>query len=525
MENQPTRSPSRHRHRGVWLSAVIVGCLTVVSFVATFSGWRAVIGGTPDVPWGGALLAGLVTAGIQAGLLLAVIKTKSAPRLRDRLYWVAIYVIVMLISVTFGVGFWTHRLQGYDMSAQDHHVQLARVTTPLLAFSRAYEAISDTSQELAVHSAAMYQKETQTGDSCGYATLSWEGPRARLRERDQAMFQGDAAFAAARHEEVQEVIDNLPATFDAGQIAAQEQALRQAVLQMVGHRADPRLAQMRKRVATRMLQDEFADNGGSFRCADARLVTLAGDLLAAVDALPGLPESATLHITPYDQKAAIGIVFGTLQGKVTDAIDVILPQTRNVRRVRRTTASRDAASEASTHRLLPLAIALGVVIDTLIFLLCVPPGSSTGKPGPLGDRLGEGLEALEPDPRLRARVSQFLCGVEQPEALEQALRRRFQVQRGVPCILIADGHLAEPGTMALERLMDLLDHLGAATISHDGPRPASIAQTLGRLLGRTETSQPSRVHIWRLRATGAAALRLTARLICTPTPEPEASTA
>ena len=165
------------------------------------------------------------------------------------------------------------------------------------------------------------------------------------------------------------------------------------------------------------------------------------------------------------------------------------------------------------------------MIDTLIFLLCVPPGSSTRGPGPLGNWLGEGLEALEPDPRLRARVSQFLCGVEQPEALEQALRRRFQVQRGVPCVRIADCHLAEPGTMALERLMDLLDHLGAATLSHDGPPPASLAQTLGRLLGRAETSQPSRVRIWRLRATGAAALRLTARLICTPTADPAASAA
>ena len=200
-----------------------------------------------------------------------------------------------------------------------------------------------------------------------------------------------------------------------------------------------------------------------------------------------------------------------------------MPQTRSVRRLRPSADSPDAATGASTHQIHPLAIALGVVIDGLIFLLCVPPGSSTGGSGSLGDRLGAGLEALEPDPHLRARVSRFLSGVEQPEALERALRRRTQIRSGRACVVITDRDLTEPGTVALERLMDLLEHLGAATISHDGPQPRSIAQFLGRLFGRAETERPSRVRIWRLRSTGAAALRLTARLICTPAPEPEAA--
>ena len=202
MGNQSAHSQSRRRNPGARLSAVIVGCLSVVSFVATYTGWRAVIGETSTFPWGGLILAGLVTAGIQAGLLLAVIQTKSAQRSRDRLHWVAIYLIVLAISVGFGVGFWAHKLQGYDMSAQDHHVQLARVTTPLLAFSRAYEAISETSGELATHSATMFVREAQTGDSCGYATPSRVGPRARLRERDQAMFQGDEIGRASCRERV-----------------------------------------------------------------------------------------------------------------------------------------------------------------------------------------------------------------------------------------------------------------------------------------------------------------------------------
>lgn len=264
-------------------------------------------------------LAVTVTITINYAVLTLFRKRSSvAARSGALLMWLA----CASLSTLFGYGAWfafassgSHSQKGIDSAARS-------IITPMTAFSVAYGELVATANDVSAYSDTQATTELETGGSClGSDAGPLEGPRRRLRQRDQAKFKGFADRFTRQGKIIQTAINHAnqaTESYDPAKHNVAIKLLREAFDQAKATESDPSIrdwsATINARIAEGQGQIVDPQTGQSFVCGDP---TLSAKLsTAAAVSLPKLPAALPDIDAPTHQasvRRAFDIVGGDAQ--------------------------------------------------------------------------------------------------------------------------------------------------------------------------------------------------------------------
>lgn len=252
------------------------------------------------------LFAILVTVALQLLMLHALFELKQKGGIFSRLGNLSMYLLCAAVSVTLGYSFWFQRMRAEDYSKELVTGQVEEARAGLARFGHAVSARSRSLDELARYSATRAEVEIRDGGTCGDASTSTRGPRARQREEDARLFESYARYFAEQSTQVTASLERLRSVVvdDLQKLPLAVKELRSTHEQLSTIDGDPFRRQIDERLRERLALGRGVFPGG-FRCPDGTLEAL---LQVGINAeLPPLPAKIEVF-DPTDHKEIVELV-------------------------------------------------------------------------------------------------------------------------------------------------------------------------------------------------------------------------
>lgn len=367
---------------------------------------------------------------------------------------------LLLAVFTMGLGFSTYWefLRADDVSRESYQAGLDQTIAGGSRLRMELTALERSLADAAAYSEDRRKQELTDGGSCGAATKAVTGPRARLRQQDQALLVSLQSQMAILSGQLTPKLERLLTVGrDAsGGAAAEVRRLAGEINALAGHAF---LATLRQSVEERVSRGrgEIVDpvSNAAFRCPDAALdVRLTAVAKAAVLPALAVPEMEIAE-NGNASRLALNRLLVSLEGLT---IGLPLPPKPGLameeerRRRLHGVAAPAAAPSGGLERADALPLFCGVLVESLIFLLTLVKGHSA-LPG-LDARRRQAPE-LPPDflsdtlGALRGRVLEELCDL---------LEREFTVRgRKFLAVPLAD---RAPALIALRFMLEYFESLG-----------------------------------------------------------------
>jgi hypothetical protein len=171
-----------------YIPNVAVLFLFPVSCWSTYSGIRELMrstGGLSEVE--GLFVSIGLTVGIQITLLYAVSSIMRVS-LGRRPFYVGIYILTVFFSVLFGYSFYFRHLRADDFAKEVHLAEAERMLLKSEEYLARLRSTSRGLDELAAFSSQQSEIEDAYGGTCGDASPSGRGPRAKGWKKDAELF-------------------------------------------------------------------------------------------------------------------------------------------------------------------------------------------------------------------------------------------------------------------------------------------------------------------------------------------------
>lgn len=301
----------RHAFPGAIKIFLIVG-LAALSWLATYSGMLELIAAnTGDVALHYKIAIGFAVAMLMA-MIIYILDTLFSPiGWGLRTLYIFGYILLTLISVGFGFGFYWKFLESRAEATRSAEAAIAHVQTSLQRSQVQLDQLQGTLDTLTTLSREKAVREREQGNSCPNSQPG-DGPRRRLRDADARDFAFISDFIGSRSQSVKKdfdalaadmgkVISNDPSTFENGTRNAFMRALNRkldlTITRFNALRNDPQLAEHRDRLASRASQETFPDgSGGTFACPDVQLQSALRGVVKAIDNLPEIEKPDILVV-------------------------------------------------------------------------------------------------------------------------------------------------------------------------------------------------------------------------------------
>lgn len=285
---------------------VLVTGLGILSWVATYVGMLELIeANMGDLPLVHKLIIGFSVAMLMTMIIWLLDQIFSPVGSVTRLFYVAGYLFLSVISVGFGFGFYWKVLESRAESTRSAESAVTSVQTSLNAASTRLEQLNATLLQLATISREKAETERVKGTSCPNSKPG-DGPRRKMRDDDAARFSFASDFVAGRVAAVKTDMSALDgdlakiATGDASTIdpksgtrnefmKALSRKLDMTVSGFNALRSDPQLKQLRADLTERAERTTFGDpKNGGFVCPDTQLSQALRGAARAIAELPVL---------------------------------------------------------------------------------------------------------------------------------------------------------------------------------------------------------------------------------------------
>jgi hypothetical protein len=284
------------------VSAFLLTVLSILAWLSTFTGMMELINANwGEVGVGYMTAIGVVVATLQL-MVLYILTELFSGRLNWWLYplYFGFYLILLAISIGFSFSFYWKYIVAREAARESAELAIAEVQNTLAAGLIGLTQLSETFTDLASRSAEMAGVEHSRGQTCP-GSRPGDGPRRRLREKDEQRFSWARRQVQRQIEGVNQAAAGLQATLAAlrsdgsGGVAAlgSRATLRDLNARLEGVamnfrelRRDPQLHAIRDELERRAGQTEFTDGGLRFNCPDEQLETALKGVIQAIDAAP-----------------------------------------------------------------------------------------------------------------------------------------------------------------------------------------------------------------------------------------------
>ncbi|MBK5199377.1 MAG: hypothetical protein JJE37_14040, partial [Methyloceanibacter sp.] len=282
----------------------LVVCLAGLSWFATYVGMLELIAAnTGDVPLVHKIAIGFAVATLMLMVLYILDALFSPISWWLRLLYIMGYVLLTLISVGFGFGFYWKVLESRGEATRSAEAAIGQVQQALEEGKARIGQLGGTLDTLTAVSAAKATEEREKGLTCPDSPPG-DGPRRRMRDADAKNFAFTSEFIKSRAGGVQTDLDALnadlakvlsrdPSTFDASGtrnefLRALNGRLDLTITRFNALRSDPQLAEQRNALAERADRTSFGDGKSVFACPDPQLQTALHGVVRAIDSLPAI---------------------------------------------------------------------------------------------------------------------------------------------------------------------------------------------------------------------------------------------
>jgi hypothetical protein len=350
-----------------WLPRLLVGILSLISFIATYSGLSGMIQGQDP---GSLFVAFSLTLAIQLLIVWAVIHVKSPIGLSKRAFWLTIYFVCVFFSVGFGYAFWFDLLRASDHAMDHFAAESHRVLGDFARVEQAYDGLNDIAENLAKHSEDLAKDEKEKGNTCGRSAAG-DGVVMRFRQEDQKTFeQFKDAFVEQRNALGQSIEDlrNQLTDVSVENQRAKADAINEGIRKINAFRNDPLRSSFQERLIIRVEEGEQGikrEGKPAFKCPDGMIVSAKTTVLKME-----FPQIAEVRVfDPANRNASVNFAFSRLielvQGLATglnplqQAQAQVVPATANNR-------GDDRGVSPLDPNTLPLVF--GLAVDLLLLL-------------------------------------------------------------------------------------------------------------------------------------------------------------
>lgn len=374
----------------------LVFCLATLSWFATYTGMLELIRANAGEI---GLVYRIVLAFSVATLMLMILyilDTLFSPvRWWLRTLYLFGYVLLTLISVGFGFGFFWKVLESRSEATRSAEAAIAQVQVALQEGQVRLEQLQSTLDTLTALSRAKAVEERERGTSCPNSKPG-DGPRRRLRDADASNFAFVSDFIGERvatikrefkalDADLAKVLSSDPSTIDAATgtrnafLHTLDRNLDLTIARFNALKTDPQLVGHRDRLAARAERSVFDDGaGGSFVCPDPQLQTALRGVVQAID---GLPEIAPPEVAAVEGHEAVVEAFRRLTTTAFGLLAFKLPpgpeELRELQRraVRSSQSPPDAAPALAavpglgTRDYIPLFVA--IFVDFCLLLVSI----------------------------------------------------------------------------------------------------------------------------------------------------------
>jgi len=378
-----------------FLMVMLLLGLSALAWVSTYTGIMQLISASSgDIGIAAKIAIGFAVVMLQ-GMIIYILDAMFSGQLRIALYpfYIAGYIVLVLISVAFAFGFYWRFLEAGAQTTQAAGSSVFGVQRELQGGESRLELLQTTFTTLSTISTQKAETERTAGGTCPRSRAG-DGPRRRLREGDAQRFQFANDLIAARvgavkaditdlNNDLQRVLKKDPATIDpetgtrTAFIEGLDRKLGLVVTRFNTLRSDPQIREIRDEFAARAKQNSFPDDRGStFSCPDAQLQIALNGVVRSIDNLPELqkPElrsvegsEAVIEAFRRLSNTAIGLV---TQGKAPPSPEQIMQKQGAAARpgTLEATFTQDKAG-LSDRDYIPLMIA--IFVDVCILLVSV----------------------------------------------------------------------------------------------------------------------------------------------------------
>ncbi|MGO9482959.1 MAG: hypothetical protein ACLPX9_00015 [Rhodomicrobium sp.] len=289
------------------LMIVLLTGLSFLAWISTYTGMLQLISASSgDIGTPAMVAIGFAVAMLQL-MILYVLDAMFSGELRLLLYpfYIAGYIVLVLISVAFAFGFYWRFLEAGAQTTQAAGTSIFQVQRALQTGQSQLELLQSTFTTLSTISSQKAATERASGGTCPNSRAG-EGPRRRLRETDAQRFQFANDLIANRtsavkadiadlNADLQRVLKKDPSTIDPATgtrtafIEGLDRKLGLVVARFNTLRTDPQIRQLRDEFAARAKQTSFSDEtGGTFICPDGQLKIALDGVVRSIDDLPEL---------------------------------------------------------------------------------------------------------------------------------------------------------------------------------------------------------------------------------------------
>ena len=324
--------PRQWKNTKRWV--LIIG-LTAISWIATFRGMLEII----QANYAAELDTLMVVAIGAAVALLMLMILYVLDTLFTRPRWImfgvllAVYVLLELISIGFGFGFYWKIIAAKSFVAQNTELATTDIVTSMKVTRSRLQNITASIDDAATHSATQARLEEQSGGTCDANTQPAAGPRQRLRKRDETELQlakkqidGRIGALEVVLTELETAVGDFRTAFAAGDIAQRNEAVsrvslnvREASSRVKDFSADPDIALLIGQFKERAAKQQFTNQrtGEVFTCPDPTLSRL---LLRVVNSLENLPPIDPREIIAAEGPEATKLAFLRLTNYVIQVV-------------------------------------------------------------------------------------------------------------------------------------------------------------------------------------------------------------
>jgi hypothetical protein len=318
----------------------LIGCLAGLSWFATYVGMLELIAAnTGEVSLVHKIAIGFAVATLMLMILYILDALFSPISWWLRLLYVLGYVLLTLISVGFGFGFYWKVLESRGEATRSAESAIGQVQRALEESKTRIAQLGATLDTLTVVSQQKEDEERVKGGTCPDSPPG-SGPRMRLREQDAKSFGFTSDFIKSRAGGIQTDLDALntdlakvlsrdASTFDAVSGTRNEfmhglnRKLDLTLTRFNALRTDPQLTEQRNALSERAGKTSFDDgHGGSFLCPDPQLQTALNGVVRAIDSLPSIEKP---NIAAVEGSEAIVEAFRRLTATTIGALTLELP--------------------------------------------------------------------------------------------------------------------------------------------------------------------------------------------------------
>jgi hypothetical protein len=371
---------------------VLVTGLGILSWVATYVGMLELIeANMGDLPLVHKLIIGFSVAMLMTMIIWLLDQIFSPVGPLTRLFYVAGYLFLSVISVGFGFGFYWKVLESRAESTRSAESAVTSVQTSLNAASTRLAQLNATLLQLATISREKAETERVKGTSCPNSKPG-DGPRRKMRDDDAARFSFASDFVAGRVAAVKTDMSALDgdlakiATGDASTIdpksgtrnefmKALSRKLDMTVSGFNALRTDPQLKQLRADLTERAERTTFGDpKSGGFVCPDTQLSQALRGAARAIAELPVLEKPVIAAVEGSEAtieafRRLTATFYGLMSFKMPPSADELRElQKKAIQQVEGATQPPEATDGGglSKRDYVPLAIAIFVDICLLL---------------------------------------------------------------------------------------------------------------------------------------------------------------